>query len=87
MEDLKLAMECQRKSVLDREIHELSLKFENERAYLTGQIKKMHQAHDERENELTQAKYEAESLRIEIEANMDAGRKLKESENKVNKLT
>lgn len=42
MEDLKLAMECQRKSVLDREIHELSLKFENERAYLTGQIKKMH---------------------------------------------
>lgn len=79
MEDLKLALQSQRKSVLDKEIRQLNIKFEAERAYLEGQIRKLSEAADQRQNQLTQAKYEAEALRIENQVNMDASRKLKES--------
>lgn len=47
----------------------------------------MEEAADQRDDELTKAKYETQALRIENEVNLDANRKLKESENKMNKLT
>lgn len=41
MEDLRRMMESQRKSMLDREIKELTLKFENERNNLQNDNRKL----------------------------------------------
>jgi chromosome segregation ATPase len=57
LEDLKLAMESQRKSMLNREMNELNVKFENERNHMQGQIRKMQEAADTRDEELTQIKF------------------------------
>lgn len=49
MEDLRLMMESQRKSMLDREIKELTLKFGSERQNLEKEIRKAREALESRD--------------------------------------
>jgi predicted nucleic acid-binding Zn-ribbon protein len=40
LEDLRNLMECQRKSMIDREIREMTIRFQNERSTLENEIRK-----------------------------------------------
>ena len=48
MEDMKTMMENQRKSVIDREIKELTLKFGSERQGLEKEIRKLRELNDDK---------------------------------------
>ena len=53
LQDLKLSLENQRQSMIDREIKELSIKFNSERNHLENQIRKLEELNDQKEKELT----------------------------------
>ena len=52
LEDLRQMMESQRKSVVDREIRELTIKFQTERGGLENEIRKLREALDYKNREL-----------------------------------
>ena len=57
-------MESQRQSILDREIKELSLKFNTEKVYLETQIRKLQEMNENKEKEITELHYQIQGLKI-----------------------
>ncbi len=50
LEELRNMMESQRKSMIDREIREMAIRFQNERAGLESEIRKLREMVSNREN-------------------------------------
>jgi transketolase len=55
MEDMRLMMESQRKSMMDREIKELTLRFNTDRQNLEKEIRKLREALEGKDAELQRA--------------------------------
>ena len=52
LEDLRAMMESQRKSMVDREIREMTIRFQNERSSLQNQIRKCRELLDNRTRDI-----------------------------------
>ena len=87
LQDLRLAMESQRKSMIDREIREISLKFTSERNHLEGLVRKLQDLNEQKTSEITNLNYQIQALRLENQANREANGRLKETEVLINRLT
>lgn len=57
LQDLRLAMENQRQSMIDREIREISLKFTSERNHLEGLVRKLQDLNEQKTSEITNLNY------------------------------
>jgi hypothetical protein len=64
MEDMRLMMESQRKSMMDREIKELTLKFSTDRQNLEKEIRKLREALDAKDAELQRCQNKIAQLEI-----------------------
>ena len=64
LEELRNMMESQRKSMIDREIREMAIRFQNERAGLESEIRKLREILNNRENEIQNYKERCQRLEI-----------------------
>lgn len=79
LEELRNMMESQRKSMIDREIREMAIRHQNERAGLESEIRKLREIVNNRDNEIQN--YKERCQRFEIE-NME----LRNHENTIEQL-
>lgn len=83
LDDLRLMMESQRKSMLDREMRELTLKFQAERGTLENEIRKLREALEYKQRDLDETKnrlQRSEMVVVEMRGNLT---QLAEYENKI----
>ena len=78
-----MMMESQRKSMIDREIRELEIKFESERRMLENEIRKVREALENKNSECNRFKSDLSRLEIQNGELRQDQSKLYEFENKV----
>ena len=83
LEDLKMMMESQRKSMIDREIRELQIKFDSERTMLENEIRKTREILENKNQEFNRLKSDLSRLEIQNAELREDQNKLHEYENKV----
>jgi chromosome segregation ATPase len=66
LEDLRAMMESQRKSMIDREIREMTIRFQNERSSLENEIRKCRELLDNRAREVEELRQRAQKQEITI---------------------
>lgn len=66
LDDLRLMMESQRKSMLDREMRELTLRFQTERGNLENEIRKLRESLEYKNRELDDAKRRLKEFEVTI---------------------
>ena len=66
LDDLRMMMESQRKSMLDREMRELTIKFQAERGNLENEIRKLRESLEYKLREIDEHKQRSQKLEITI---------------------
>ena len=66
LDDLRMMMESQRKSMLDREMRELTIKFQAERGNLENEIRKLRESLEYKMREIDEHKQRSQKLEITI---------------------
>jgi hypothetical protein len=87
LDDLRLSMESQRKSVLDREIRELTIKFQGERGILEAEIRKLRDLLESRSKELGEQSQRVSRLEMALEESRRSHSTIQDLENKLTLLS
>ena len=66
LDDLRLMMESQRKSMFDREIREITIRFQTERSTLENEIRKLREALEYKNRELEEGRGKLQRLEIQV---------------------
>jgi uncharacterized protein YukE len=83
LDDLRAMMESQRKSMIDREIREMSIRFQNERASLESEIRKLREMLNNRDADIENYKQRCQKYEIELMELRNNEHLVSELENKV----
>lgn len=80
-------MECQRKSMIDREIREMTIRFQNERAGLENEVRKAREMLSNRSVEVNDMRQKCQQYEIELMEMKNYEQRMGEFESKISVLS